>query len=145
MGDLDAALNVRTRFETAEALLGVIGSALTRGALRVPIRISLGRPFELVLSTRGGDETVRGSAEEVAHDGHATWIRFLSAGNAPAKDGARIVLDDVELAVRGTLLERAAKAADPEAAAAAVAVIALVERAAALRSRSTGKSAKLRR
>src|ERR1043165_3372354 len=99
MGD---ALRVQTKFATATDLLNVVGGALERGSLRLPLHLRFSTPFEVTLVAADGAEAVRGTAEVVEHAGHATWIRFVSA--APEQggdDSARCMLADVDVDIPG--------------------------------------------
>ncbi|HUS29691.1 MAG TPA: PEGA domain-containing protein [Kofleriaceae bacterium] len=98
----DAALKVQTRFATAVELLKAVGTALERGSLRLPLPLKFETPFKVTLVAANGAEAVRGTAEIVEHAGHATWIRFLSAGpELPGDDASRCMLADVDVDVTG--------------------------------------------
>lgn len=97
MGDLDFTVRIKTGYQDPTSLMEALGRSVARGCFRVPARLSAGRPFVLVLTTRLGAAAVKGTAEVVGHEGSATWVRFLSATD-PRND-ADTVLDGVEVAV----------------------------------------------
>ena len=97
MGDLDFTVRIKTGYQDPTSLMEALGRSVSQGCFRVPARLSPGRPFVLVLTTRLGAAAVKGTAEVVGHEGMTTWVRFLSAAD-PRAD-ADMVLEGVEVAV----------------------------------------------
>jgi PEGA domain len=97
MGDLDFTVRIRTDYQDPTSLREALGRSVKQGCFRVPARLSGGRPFVLVLATRGGTAAVKGTAEVVSQEGETTWVRFLSSSDRIAE--ADVVLDDVDISV----------------------------------------------
>src|SRR5258706_2949429 len=94
----DDALRVQTRFSDTEEVMAVVGGALARGWLRLPLKVTFEQPFEVVLVSADGAQALRSYAEVVERAGAATWIRFLSAAPAAETEkGSRCMLAEVDV------------------------------------------------